>query len=300
MHLTFLRDLRVLFTLLAALLAACAHAQGGSTPLLYEVKSQSTTVYLFGTIHVGAKKLYPLGAAVEIAFAGSKVLALEADPDDQASLMDAMRSGMYRPPDELSKHISPALYAKLQAALPKIGLPIEYARAMKPYLLGMTIAMMEVQREGYDAQLGLDVHFATLARQEGKQIVELESFAEQIALFNDMPAEVQEAVLQTSLDSIDDGSFRKDLDALVTAWSQGNAEGILDSTKREMDDLPDVTAKALYERIYDERNARMAKKIEGFLGDGRTVFVAVGAGHLVGPAGLPDLLRAKGYAVRRL
>jgi uncharacterized protein YbaP (TraB family) len=290
----------MLVALLVVLLAPFAQAQTGSTPLLYEVKSATTTVYLFGTIHVGARKLYPLSPAVEIAFQGSRVLALEADPNDQNALMSAMRSGLYRPPDELSKHISPALFARLEAVLPRIGLPLEYARSMKPFLLGMTIAMMEVQRAGYDAQLGLDVHFATLAREQDKPIVELESFAEQIELFNGVPNEVQEAILQVSLDSIDDGSFAKDLDDLMTAWSRGDAEGILESTRRELEGLPDATAEALYVRIYDERNRKMAQKVAGLLAGDRICFVAIGAGHLTGEAGLPALLRAKGYSVRRL
>jgi uncharacterized protein YbaP (TraB family) len=147
----------------AAVLAALqglAYAQGGSTPLIWEVRSPTTTVYLFGTIHVGARKMYPLSPAVEHAYAASRLLALEADPTDQAVALAAIQHSAYAPPDNLAKHISPALMEDVKKAAPALGLPIEYARAMRPHLLSMTMAMMEIGREGYDPSLGLDMHFA--------------------------------------------------------------------------------------------------------------------------------------------
>ena len=291
---------RALAALLLLLLSPLASAQSRSTPLLFEVKSASATVYLFGTIHVGARRLYPLALPVDEAFSRSDVLALEADPTDQAALMAAMSTGLYTPPDALEKHVSPALYAQLEAALPGVGLPIEYARGMKPYLLAMTLAMLEVQRQGYDARLGLDVHLAGLAKERGKPIVELESMAEQIELFADLPNEAQEGMLQLALNGIGDGSLARDLETLVAAWSAGDAAAIEDSAKREMEDLPAPLADLLYERIYYARNRKMAQKIEAFLAGTQTCFVAVGAGHLTGATGLPLLLQQKGYAVRRL
>jgi uncharacterized protein YbaP (TraB family) len=292
--------IRTLAALLLLLLAPSASTQSGSTPLLFEVKSATATVYLFGTIHVGARRLYPLGERVEHAFAHSDVLALEADPTDQAALMAAMASGLYAPPDTLGKHIAPELYAELEAVLPGVGLPIEYARNMKPYLLAMTIAMLEVQRQGYDARLGLDMHFAGLAKAAGKRIVELESMAEQIELFASTPPQLQEAMLRLALDGIQDGSLARDLKELVDAWSAGDADTIAESTRREMLELPAPEGELLYERLYHARNRGMARKIEGFLAGGQVCFVAVGAGHLTGATGLPSLLEQKGFAVRRL
>jgi uncharacterized protein YbaP (TraB family) len=171
-----------------ALPERAALAQQGSTPLIYEVRSPTTTLYLFGTIHVGTRALYPLSWQVEEAFAAASVLALEADPTNQHNLLQASARAMYSPPDTLANHIPPELYRRLESILPGVGLPIEYARAMKPYLLAMTVAMLEVQRLGYDPMLGLDVHLAQRASRHGKRIVELESLAQQMALFEDLDA----------------------------------------------------------------------------------------------------------------
>jgi uncharacterized protein len=292
--------LRVLLVLASALLACITHAQTVSTPLLFEVKSATNTVYLFGTIHVGARKLYPLSPQVEEAFARAQALALEADPTDQSALVSAMADSMYHPPDTLREHISPELYAQLEAVLPSVGLPIEYARGMKPYLLAMTVAMLEVQRLGYDAALGLDVHFAKLAKAQGKRIVELESIPEQIELFASMPPQAQEGMLRVVLDSIEDGSLPQELEQLVSAWSKGDAEAIHASTMRELEDLPEPVARMLYTKVYEQRNRKMAEKVAGMLAGREVHFVAVGAGHLTGESALPVLLQAKGFSVRRL
>jgi uncharacterized protein YbaP (TraB family) len=292
--------LRALPALVLLLLSPLALGQQGSTPLLFEVRSATNTVYLFGTIHVGARKLYPLGMQTDEAFARAAVLALEADPTDPGALADALTSGMYQPPETLRTHIPPELYARLEAALPAIGLPIEYARGMKPFLLSMAILMLEVQRLGYDPGLGLDMHFARLAKAQGKPIVELESMREQIDMFAGLPSGVQEGMLHLALEGAADGTLAADLEALVAAWRAGDAQAIHESTRRELEDLPEELADLLYARIYDERNRRMAQRIEAFLAGSQVHFVAIGAGHLTGEASVPALLGAKGFAVRRL
>ena len=102
-------------SLLSALLAGAA--QGASTPLIYEVRSPTNTVYLFGTVHVGTRALYPLSPQVEQAFAASRALALEANPLDQQEAAAAMAYAMYKPPDDLSKHISPKLFERVKEAV---------------------------------------------------------------------------------------------------------------------------------------------------------------------------------------
>jgi uncharacterized protein YbaP (TraB family) len=283
-----------------ALFARPTLAQQGSTPLVYEVRSPTTTLYLFGTLHVGTPALYPLGRQVEEAFASASVLALEADPTNQGSLMQATASAMYSPPDTLANHIPPELYRRLESMLPGVGLPIEYARAMKPYLLAMTLAMLEVQRLGYDPMLGLDMHLARRASTQGKRIVELESLAQQMALFDELDAGVQAAMLAVTIDAVAQRQLDAELKELVAAWSQGDAEGIERSVTRELEELPNDAASVLRERLYNRRNYAMADKVSVMLAGREIVFVAVGAGHLTGRTGLPELLRKQGFVVRRL
>lgn len=291
---------RVVFIALVYLLGQLPAHAAEATPLLYEVKSDTNTVYLFGTIHVGASSMYPLNASVNQAFDKAGVLALEADPTDQNALVAAMSMALYPPPDNLERHITPALYARVKAALPAVGIPLDYARNLRPHLLAMLISITEVQRLGYEPTLGLDVHFATLAKASGKPIVQLESMAQQMELFNNLPPEAQEGMLQATLDSISEGRSREELDELVTAWSHGDPDAILRAIQREFEGLDAKSAQRLQASLYDERNRSMADDVEAMLRGSRPHFVAIGAGHLVGATGLPILLTRKGYRVRRL
>ncbi len=47
------------------------------------------------------------------------------------------------------------------------------------------------------------------------------------------------------------------------------------------------------------RNAGMADTAAGYLESGKKVFFVVGAGHMVGPDGIPALLKKMGYTVER-
>lgn len=282
------------------LLCATAVRGADNDPLLYEVTSDTTTVYLFGTIHVGTASMYPVNTKVQAAFDRSQVLALEADPTDQSAIMAAMAQALYTPPDNLERHVAPEIFAKVKSVAPGYGLPFDYAKLLRPHLLAMVLSMSEVQRLGYEATLGLDVHFAKLAKSAGKPIVQLESMAEQIAMFNALPPQAQENMLRATLDGLKESRMATELDELFAAWSKGDPEAILRAIEREFEGMDEQTTSTLFARVYDDRNLAMAAKVETLLRGASTHFVAIGAGHLAGPTGLPRLLEGKGFKVRRL
>ena len=55
-----------------------------------------------------------------------------------------------------------------------------------------------------------------------------------------------------------------------------------------------------YRRLLTERNTRWAGTIEEILAANDESMIIVGAGHLVGPDGLPALLEQRGFAVERI
>src|SRR5215813_10942777 len=63
--------------------------------LLYEIKSDAGTVYLFGTIHVGKPEFYPLDAKVNNAFAASSALYLEVNLSDASLVTNASTMATY-------------------------------------------------------------------------------------------------------------------------------------------------------------------------------------------------------------
>jgi uncharacterized protein YbaP (TraB family) len=136
--------------------------------------------------------------------------------------------------------------------------------------------------------------------QSGMPILELESMQGQMKLFDTLPADLQEGMLQMAVDTIEDGSVEQEMDALLTAWAAGDSDSIHATILRETEGLPKPVAQELQAAIYDRRNEAMATHVAAYLAGKDPVFVAVGAGHLTGESGIPELLKRRGFAVRRL
>ena len=77
---------------------------------------------------------------------------------------------------------------------------------------------------------------------------------------------------------------------LLDAWSAGDPAAIASIAFDSMSPEEKQT-------ILDDRNRTWVPKIEKMLNEKRTFFITVGAAHLVGPDGVPNLLRHAGYRV---
>jgi uncharacterized protein YbaP (TraB family) len=65
--------------------------------------------------------------------------------------------------------------------------------------------------------------------------------------------------------------------------------------------LQDIKSdRRMYERLVVERNRAWLPQIEALLTRPTPAFIVVGAAHLVGPDGLINTLKAKGYTVQQL
>ncbi len=301
MHRSIAWHLPRLLLFVAALAAGNVLAQqSGATPLIWEVRSAGNAVYLLGSIHLGRGDMYPLGPAVEKAYQESKIVALEADPTDQQAVMAAISASLYQPPETLQKNLPAPLLARVSRALERYGIPLEQAQPMKPFLVAITLASMEYAIAGFDPSLGVDMHFARRARQDGKPLVELESFGGQIALMNNMSSRLQESLLQETLESIDNGEIPALVDSMVNAWKSGDGKKLQDAVSAEERKLPAALAQEFHRKLISDRNIAMAGKIETMLKKSDAAFIAIGAAHLSGQDSVLQILSEKGYRVRPL
>ena len=266
--------------------------------LLYEIKSDAGTVYLFGTLHVGKPEFYPLDAQVNRAFAASSVLYLEVNLADSSIVQTASELGTYPEGPGLDRALSPSVRTRVDAALKRYGLPREAAVRMKPWMLGQTLLLLEAARRGYDPAYATEMHLLGLASAQRKEVRGLETLAEQLAIFDRLP-ESGVQFLDEILDALDDPRMGSHLDALVEAWSHADARGLADELARERAEGTPFSREVL-PLLVDKRNRTMTESIAGIARSGKTTFVAVGALHLVGSDGIVELLRARGFSVRAL
>jgi uncharacterized protein YbaP (TraB family) len=268
---------------------------------LWEVTAQGAPdrpLYLTGSIHLGKSKPIALPQTMERAFQRSQVLVVELDPASPRVRKDVpqvtLDLGTYQKPDHLSAHLSEETKALLPAGLARVRLPAEGAETLRPWVLAMTIAMLELERVGYDPEYGIDRLLLGWARGH-KKIVELETMNTQMAALAGIPEPVQDLLLRATLrDAPRQGD---DMAQLMTAWTQGDAAAVERITFK---DAADPAYAPLYERLFYARNRAMAEKIAGMVNVPEVHFVAVGAGHVVGPQGLLALLEKKGFTIRQL
>jgi len=268
--------------------------------LFYEIKGGTATVYLFGTLHVGKAEFYPLDARANQALAEAKKLYLEVNLADTAALARAAsETAIYPDGQSLERNLPRALMTKVDVALERYKLPRESAIRMKPWMLGQTLLLLEAARRGYDTAYATEIYLLALAAGQRKEVLGLETLAEQFALFDRMPEVGQQRFLEEILAALDDPRLAAHLNALVDAWAHADARGLEVALQQEKSE-PTTFARDVLPHLIEERNRTMAEKIAVIAQSGTTSFVAVGALHLIGPEGIVELLRRRGFAVREL
>ena len=283
--------------LCAVLVASFAlHATAAAArDFLWKATGKSGVVYLAGSIHLLTEDFYPLSPALERAFKDSDLLVEEVDLAELLSSpvqMQLLTRGMLPAGQSLEKVVSPATFAEVTRRVAGLGLPIEPLTRFKPWSLALTLAAMEWQKAGFDAELGLDKHFYDLARSGAKQVQGLETAEYQISRFDGLSMEQQERLLADTLKDAD--TEMANVRALAGAWKAGDAPTVERFVLEDLQQDPEM-----YQRLLVERNRNWMPKIEALFNRSGHAFIVVGAAHLVGPDGLIAMLRAKGYTVEQ-
>ena len=266
--------------------------------VFFEVTGDKGRAYLFGTIHVGKPEFYPLRMAVTRGMVSSRYVAVEADIlNREQAARQVTEFALYPGSETLDQHIAPELVGRVKALLAMYDVPMDGAMKMRPWMLGMTLTILDTLQAGYDPGYGADVFVMGFAKGRKKPIVELESLAQQFSIFNGLAPEEQEAFLEASVAGIEDGSSRAMVNALVAAWAAGDTAEVVKIVRQDPL-LHSPTFKPVYEKLVIRRNVAMADHIEGYLKSGEQYFVAVGILHLLGEGSVVSLLAERGYTIR--
>lgn len=294
-----LRNIRRALALAALGAAALAALPASAASYLWEVSSLTNRAYLFGTVHAGRQEWYPLPAAVEDAFADSKVLVVEADITDEQAMQRSSLAMKYAWPASLATHVPPEQFLRFQRLLPRYGIPEDEAIQMKPFMAVSLLVFSEWARLGFVPELGVDAYLLTKAKAEKKTIVEIEGIDTQVKLMDSLTDAENMTIFKGTLDALESGLTGEQVRQMVSAWRAGDANALLDVARRYNEKVPG--AREFEQKFIWSRHGVMADKIEGYLNQSKERhFVAVGALHLAGPQGLVEILRKRGYVVKQL
>ena len=267
---------------------------------LFKVQDAHHTLYLFGTIHVGAANFYPLEPRVMQALEQAPAIALEIDPKKTPAMQAAvLRYGFYPEGQSYQTDLSPQLQQQVQAALKKYNVPAEAVARFRPWMIASLLTVQEFDSKGYRADLAVDSHLADFVTKRNKPVIELEGAETQLALFGALSRQQQSLLLEDTLKELDDPDSAVRVVELAEFWRTANLSG-LQGLLDEMAGDGSFVGRFTKDVLLDQRNPALAERIGGLLTSRDRIFAAIGILHLVGPTSVPALLQQRGFKVERI
>lgn len=282
-------------------------AEAGKTPngkgLLWKIeKDGSRPSYLFGTMHMTDPRVLELSAQAQTAFDASGTVAIETtDALDQKTMTAAMLERpdlmMFTDGSTLGEHLTPEDAKAVEQALKARGIPLASVQKMKPWMLISLVSLpaCELARKSAGAPV-LDAKLAVDAKDEGKELVGLESVTEQLSAMASLPMDLH---IRGLVDTLKLGDRINDvIETMVVLYKTGETGMFWPLFHAVMpSEDGDTSAYAEFdEAIVKARNRLMAERAVPIIEKG-SAFIAVGALHLPGEEGLVELLRTAGYQV---
>ena len=250
--------------IIAAAVAAGLSAApvGNDDPAMFEVRDADTTVYIFGTFHALDGQSDWFNDRVRTAFDQSNELILET--------------------------VVPEASAPVNA-------PIMPVTPSASYLATTKLAINAGRAQGLKVSYGADLVLRRQADESGKYVEGLETLESQLNMFSKMPAskprlKAAGSAATSSMDALSNAMVE-----MQSAWKRGDQQifvSMLDQLNRSSPDT--------YRMMFTERNARWADWVAARMQTPGTVFVAVGAGHLVGKDSLLVRLAEMGIESTRV
>ncbi len=298
---------RVATSLVLALGLGALAAPAAAEPPMWVVRDADSTIYLFGTAHLLDPSMTWRTPRVDKALDEATELWVEIaiPPGGEMQMAMTMLQKAMSPGQTLSSRLTEPERERLRELLQRspegaaMGMVIEMTR---PWFATLTLGVMPLMAAGYDAAAGADMVLMRVAREQGDAVRGFETAEQQIDWLSSASDEEQLAALKRLL-AVPDDEFDAaiaSMDQGVRAWMKGDIkpmEAVAEEWRTGEDDA--LSAGMSYEKMIVRRNENWAEQLEELLAGKGVAFVAVGAGHLVGPDSLQSKLARRGIKVAR-
>jgi len=292
------RQRRYVFLLLLFATLTLAHA-GEPRPFLWEIQGPQTS-YMFGTIHLPDERVLDLPASVRAAFAASDAVYTEV-PMDPMTQIKVSAATLLPKGESLRDLLGPDLARRATAYVESRQRDMALFDRFTIWAFMFQVTLLD-DYEKMLSGIPLDYALYQQAVAQGKKVAGLETVAEQLSLFTDLSTRDQAELLSQTLDYLE--SVPQDQESpteeLVRIYLSGDLEALGKETYAGTDMRTEVSRRFM-DKLLNQRNVRMADRMAALLREQpeTAFFFAVGAAHFVGDDGLPALMQARGFKVRR-
>ena len=285
-------------TLLAGLLlglfwplAACADGEH----VFWEVTGKHNTVYLLGSIHLLPGKDRELPAVADAAYRDAETIIEEIDVfASGAELASTAMLNLQRLPEgkTLDAVLGPMLHARLHEVATPLRINVDSLARTQPWYVALTVIQAQLAQAGLNSADGVDYQIALRAQRDRKPLRGLETAVEQLSIFAGMSLADQAEFLRATLEEPD---IAAEVTQIAAVWRRGDLKQLEALLRSGAEESPEF-----FKQLTTDRNLRWLPQIEAMLADPKDDYLVVtGALHMVGDMGLVELLRRKGYKIKR-
>jgi len=266
--------------------------QKNDNTLLWKVSGNGlkNPSFLFGTFHLLCKEDIHLSDQLKKAMKTSDKIYMEMDMDDPSTMLGGMLYMNMKNDTTLESLYTPEEYQRLKNYFSDtLKMPVMLLQRAKPYFL---VALLYPRMMNCASPVGVEEELMKIAKEDKKEIKGLETIQFQASVFDSIPYEWQAKELLKNIDSF--SVYKNEFETMLDFYKKQQLDSIKslmgksESGEEKYDDL-----------LLNNRNKNWVKQLKEIMKN-ESVFVAVGAGHLVGEKGLIKLLKKEGYKVEPL
>ena len=279
------------------LLPAIALADSAGHPVtMWMAEGTSNRVYLLGSVHLLRAQDHPLPRIIDDVYDEAETLYMELDMDDLDPLLmqsTINRLGMLDEGTSLQDVMGDELYAEAKARAAELELPLDMLERTEPWLAAITVEQLALARIGFNPSYGVEMHLLKKASSDGKEILGFESVEQQLAYLDGLSLDAQRDLLMQTL--AESAAIQDLMDDLILAWRSGDIDYLERTLLEDVSGYPE-----LYDTIVASRNRLWVDTIDALLEQREDYLVVVGALHLVGDDGVPQLLEQRGVRITQM
>lgn len=283
----------LLIGLLCFALTSTAQYKKTENSLLWEISGNGLkkNSYLFGTYHFAGKDFIDTMEVLQTKLNAADMIVGELVIDSTVAMK--LTPYMVMKNNFLDKLLTPSQYQLVANYLKKIsGYDLKLFNSMKPVAVQMTMMQFTAPKTISATNPALDQHIQEYAKLNSKKVMGLETVEDQAAvLFGNSLKRQTELLLKSVKEEEKNKKQGQELYAHYVAQN-------LDALEKLFLKLEDYTKEEI-DQLLKNRNSKWMAQLPGLM-QNQSLFIAVGAGHLVGQDGLIEALKTKGYTVKPL